>query len=224
MNTNGLRLAKDEDFCRALADLGAYVVLSFDTFRPETAVKIHGGNVIDRKLRALENLERFGIGTTLLVRNDDLLRFLADRRVIVSLQFDGISDDVYLKLRGKPLLAEKLRLIDACANLNAPMSLTATIAKGINDHQVAPEWIGASAAKCAALATRDMSGAEQGLAVSAGFVMKPVYMLLSFLWIVWLWRRHEPDLTSLRRGLIAFWLGENASTVNYLCYGGRSDL
>jgi uncharacterized radical SAM superfamily Fe-S cluster-containing enzyme len=66
MNTNGLRLAKDEDFCRALADLGVYVVLSFDTFRPETAVKIHGGNVIDRKLRALENLERFGIGTTLL--------------------------------------------------------------------------------------------------------------------------------------------------------------
>jgi uncharacterized radical SAM superfamily Fe-S cluster-containing enzyme len=66
MNTNGLRLAKDEDFCRALADLGVYVVLSFDTFRPATAVKIHGGDVIDRKLRALENLERFGIGTTLL--------------------------------------------------------------------------------------------------------------------------------------------------------------
>ena len=66
MNTNGLRLAKDEDFCRALADLGVYVVLSFDTFRAETAVKIHGGDVIDRKLRALENLQRFGIGTTLL--------------------------------------------------------------------------------------------------------------------------------------------------------------
>lgn len=66
MNTNGLRLAKDEDLCRALAELGVYVVLSFDTFRPETAVKIHGGDVIERKLRALENLERFGIGTTLL--------------------------------------------------------------------------------------------------------------------------------------------------------------
>jgi uncharacterized radical SAM superfamily Fe-S cluster-containing enzyme len=42
------------------------VVLSFDTFRPETSVKIHGGNVVAQKLRALENLERFGIGTTLL--------------------------------------------------------------------------------------------------------------------------------------------------------------
>jgi uncharacterized radical SAM superfamily Fe-S cluster-containing enzyme len=74
---------------------------------------------------------------TVLVRNNELLRFLAERRVIISLQFDGISDDVYLKLRGKPLLAEKLRLIDSCAALDAPMSLTATVAKGINDHQVA---------------------------------------------------------------------------------------
>jgi uncharacterized radical SAM superfamily Fe-S cluster-containing enzyme len=34
------------------------------------------------------------------------------------------------------LLAEKLQLIATGARLNAPMSLTATIAKGINDHQV----------------------------------------------------------------------------------------
>ena len=89
---------------------------------------------------------------------------------------------------------------------------------------VAPDGSGASAAKCAVLATRDMSTAEQALAVGAGFVVKPIYMLLSFIWIVWLWRRSEPDLTALRRGLIAFWLGENACTVNYLCFGGRSDL
>ena len=73
---------------------------------------------------------------TVLVRNHDLLRFLAERRVIISLQFDGISDDIYMKLRGKPLLAEKLALIESCASLNAPMSLTATITAGVNDHQV----------------------------------------------------------------------------------------
>jgi 7,8-dihydro-6-hydroxymethylpterin dimethyltransferase len=66
MNSNGLRLASDEDFCRALADLGIYVVLSFDTFRPESALKIYGRDVTPEKLRALENLQRFGIGTTLL--------------------------------------------------------------------------------------------------------------------------------------------------------------
>ncbi len=83
---------------------------------------------------------------------------------------------------------------------------------------------GTAAAKCAVLATREMSHAEQGLAMTAGFVIKPVYMLLAFIWIVWLWRRNEPDLAALRRGLSAFWLGENACTLNYLCFGGRSDL
>jgi uncharacterized radical SAM superfamily Fe-S cluster-containing enzyme len=66
MNSNGLRLAADEDFCRTLADLGIYVVLSFDTFRGETARIIHGRDVVAQKRQALENLQRFGIGTTLL--------------------------------------------------------------------------------------------------------------------------------------------------------------
>ncbi|MBI5384025.1 MAG: radical SAM protein [Verrucomicrobia bacterium] len=66
MNSNGLRLAADEDLCRALADLGVYVILSFDTFRAETALKMHGRDVIAEKRRALENLQRFGVGTTLL--------------------------------------------------------------------------------------------------------------------------------------------------------------
>jgi len=66
MNTNGLRLASDDDLCRALADLGVYVILSFDTFSSERALKIHGCDVVDAKRRALENLQRFGIGTTLL--------------------------------------------------------------------------------------------------------------------------------------------------------------
>ncbi len=66
MNSNGLRLAHDQEFCQALAALGVYVVLSFDTFQSDTAVKIHGRDVVADKLRALENLQRCGIGTTLL--------------------------------------------------------------------------------------------------------------------------------------------------------------
>ena len=89
---------------------------------------------------------------------------------------------------------------------------------------VAVNGCGLTAAKCAALATRNMNPAEQWLAITAGFVIKPVYMLLAFIWIVWLWPRREPDLAALRRGLSAFWLGENACTLNYLCFGGRSDL
>ena len=66
MNSNGLRLAADEDFCRELADLDVYVVLSFDTFQSERAQRIHGCDVTGQKQRALENLQRWGIGTTLL--------------------------------------------------------------------------------------------------------------------------------------------------------------
>lgn len=72
-----------------------------------------------------------------LSRDPDLLRFLADRRVIVSLQFDGLSDDIYETLRGRPMIESKRRLLEACAQLDTPMSLTATVATGVNEARVA---------------------------------------------------------------------------------------
>ncbi|MFC1745616.1 radical SAM protein [Candidatus Riflebacteria bacterium] len=66
LNSNGIKLAKNETLCRELAARGIYVVLSFDTFKKDTSLKIHGRDMVDIKLQALENLERFGIGTTLL--------------------------------------------------------------------------------------------------------------------------------------------------------------
>jgi uncharacterized radical SAM superfamily Fe-S cluster-containing enzyme len=64
------------------------------------------------------------------------LRFLGANRVLVSLQFDGLEDGIYLALRGRPAVAEKLRLIDACEELDVPMSLTATVAGGINERAI----------------------------------------------------------------------------------------
>lgn len=78
VNSNGLRLAADEDLCRALADQGAYVILSFDTLRSETARTLHGRDVVAEKLKALEHLERFGVGTTLL---NVLLRGVNDAEI-----------------------------------------------------------------------------------------------------------------------------------------------
>jgi len=73
---------------------------------------------------------------SVLVRNRELLQFLAEHRVIVSLQFDGLSDDIYQALRGRPLLEEKRRLIDLCGELDSSMSLTATVASGVNDNRL----------------------------------------------------------------------------------------
>jgi hypothetical protein len=65
---------------------------------------------------------------------------------------------------------------------------------------------------------------EQWLAVLTAFVVKPTYMSLSLVLIVWLWRSPAADLAALRRGLVAFLVGEGACAVNYLFRGGRSDL
>jgi len=67
VNTNGLTLAKHPDLAKALADLGAYVILSLDTLKPERSVAIHGRDICDDKKRALDNLARANVQTTLLM-------------------------------------------------------------------------------------------------------------------------------------------------------------
>jgi hypothetical protein len=64
---------------------------------------------------------------------------------------------------------------------------------------------------------------EQWLAVFIAFVLKPAYMLLSLLLIIWLWRQPAADLVALRWGLIWFWLGENGCSVDFLFYSRGSD-
>jgi uncharacterized radical SAM superfamily Fe-S cluster-containing enzyme len=70
-----------------------------------------------------------------LLRQPSLLTGLAARNVVVSLQFDGFRPEVYTTLRGKPLLAEKLRILDLFRDRNITSSLTMTAAGGVNDDQ-----------------------------------------------------------------------------------------
>jgi len=66
MNSNGLRLADNISLCRQLADMGVYVVLSFNTFDRDVSERLHGRNVVDAKLKAIDNLTRAGARMTLL--------------------------------------------------------------------------------------------------------------------------------------------------------------
>ncbi len=52
------------------------------------------------------------------------------------LQFDGITNDVYLQIRGAGLLASKLRAIERCAELKIAVILVPTLVKNINDIQI----------------------------------------------------------------------------------------
>ena len=66
LNSNGLRLAEDFKLCQQLAERGVVVILSFNTFDPTTSRKMHGRNVVDAKLKAIDNLTRAGARMTLL--------------------------------------------------------------------------------------------------------------------------------------------------------------
>jgi hypothetical protein len=67
VNSNGLRLARDPELARRLGELGVYVILSLDTLDPEQSRTLHGADIVDAKRRALDNLARFDVQTTLLM-------------------------------------------------------------------------------------------------------------------------------------------------------------
>ena len=52
------------------------------------------------------------------------------------LQFDGVTDEVYLRTRGIPLLEQKLACIENCRKAGLKIIFVPTIVKGVNDHQI----------------------------------------------------------------------------------------
>jgi uncharacterized radical SAM superfamily Fe-S cluster-containing enzyme len=54
----------------------------------------------------------------------------------VFLQFDGVTDAPYRALRGRPLLAEKMRAVEKCAEAGLATVLVPTVVKGVNDHEL----------------------------------------------------------------------------------------
>ncbi len=52
------------------------------------------------------------------------------------LQFDGTTDDVYLRTRGQRLMAAKLACIENCRSAGLKIVFVPTIVKGVNDHQI----------------------------------------------------------------------------------------
>lgn len=55
---------------------------------------------------------------------------------VAYLQFDGLSDDVYRRTRGQPLLDSKLAALGNLRAAGVRVVLVPTIARGVNDHQI----------------------------------------------------------------------------------------
>ena len=54
----------------------------------------------------------------------------------VFMQFDGTDDEIYMKIRGRPLLAEKKAAIKNCADAYLGVTLVPTLVPGINCHNI----------------------------------------------------------------------------------------
>jgi uncharacterized radical SAM superfamily Fe-S cluster-containing enzyme len=52
------------------------------------------------------------------------------------LQFDGVTDEVYLRTRGVRLLEKKLACIENCRKAGLKIIFVPTIVKGVNDHEI----------------------------------------------------------------------------------------
>ena len=69
VNTNGIRIAQDEEFTKRLLDYmpGFELYLQFDSFEKESLIELRGADLRDVRLKALERLNRLGLSTTLVV-------------------------------------------------------------------------------------------------------------------------------------------------------------
>jgi uncharacterized radical SAM superfamily Fe-S cluster-containing enzyme len=74
-----------------------------------------------------------------LSRDEAYLEALAKAGLAsVFLQFDAMSDRAYENLRGRPMLQEKLRALEACGRHGIGVVLVPTIAPGVNQEQIGP--------------------------------------------------------------------------------------
>lgn len=75
----------------------------------------------------------------ILAKNKELVQSLADianHRLEIYLQFDGLNARSYELLRGEDLLEEKLIALENCRAAGLPLNLVATIARGVNEDQI----------------------------------------------------------------------------------------
>jgi 7,8-dihydro-6-hydroxymethylpterin dimethyltransferase len=69
LNTNGIRIAKDEAFTQKLASYmpDFEVYLQFDSFKKEALETLRGADLRESRMKALEHLNKYNLSTTLVV-------------------------------------------------------------------------------------------------------------------------------------------------------------
>lgn len=100
--TNGLRLARKEDYAKELKEAGLNTVyMSFDGVTPEPYIQSRGKNLLPQKIKAIENCRKAGLGMVLVptlvngINADqvgDIIKFAFDNRdIIYGVNFQPVS-------------------------------------------------------------------------------------------------------------------------------------
>lgn len=72
-----------------------------------------------------------------IAQDPDYLSQLKDSGAdLIYLQLDGISDEVYMKIRGRRLKDIKRKALENCAELGIGVQLVPVIIRGVNDHEL----------------------------------------------------------------------------------------
>lgn len=112
---------------------------------PATAVQFTGGEPTLHPdfLRLVKTANEMGFTHVQIATNGIKIaeREFAERAAeaglhTLYLQFDGLQDEQYTQLRGRPLLDTKLRVVENCRRTGMKICLVPTIVKTVNDHQV----------------------------------------------------------------------------------------
>ncbi len=121
INTNGLRIARDADFVARLAERkrGLEIYLQFDSLKRDALMNLRGADLRAVRQAALENLERHGLSTTLVVTvkrgiNDDeigaIVRHALEWRCVRGVTFQPVQDagrnENFDKARDRIVLSE----------------------------------------------------------------------------------------------------------------------
>ncbi len=103
LNTNGLRLAKEESFVERLASYmpGFEVYLQFDSLKQSSITDLRGADLLESRFKAIEHLNRYGLSTNLVVTlkkdlNDDeigeIIDFALKQNCVRGITFQPIQE------------------------------------------------------------------------------------------------------------------------------------
>lgn len=129
-----------------LADIEKQLINIMDRCGPQTAIQLTGGEPTVRKdLPDIISLCR-EIGFTAIEVNTNgvvigrdinyLERLAASGATGIYMQFDGLDDTVFNKIRGANLLQTKLQAIENCRSIGMQIVLAMAVLRGVNDTQM----------------------------------------------------------------------------------------